>query len=556
MNEPIGKVTATQNKPSTCTTVSFWLRPDVILRPFDIVRIKHLPRSGETEPSRSYAIVKEMSYITDSQGHLSSYVSSDFGTVTAQPMNVRLGTTVVEADILRNDKNIEMPIQDGAEVEWADETEIRTALGIRDLKKPIPAGVINTSNGVNVSIDFEARYLLGPEAAHLNISGISGLASKTSYAMFILSAIQQKLAQETSIVLFNVKGCDLLAVDRMDPDLSNSTKAEWEQLGLEAKPLENVRFIYPFRADQEPWMSSAVPPDWYQDQLSRGVTSNYYYTVESFLGCEDDGEEVTREKLSLLFSDVDDPSNTMESCIHELGQINADTWEDLRSQVQRRTQKGNKGEIAVGSWRKFSRYLRRRTSHSLFSEPFGGKVDKHQSLLADELARLKKGQVLVIDIAQLEDHLQCLVVGDTIRTLFNIKLGFGNRDATELGTVLMFADELNKYAPAGSGKDRTLSRWLLDVTERGRQFSVVLFGAEQFRSGIQDRVLGNCGTNVYGRTNPVELQKGADYRHFSATNKSAILHLPPGHMLLQHSAFSTPLIKARFPYPAYLTKKG
>lgn len=39
-NQCIGKVTATESKPTTCTSVYFWLSPDVIIRPFDIVRIE------------------------------------------------------------------------------------------------------------------------------------------------------------------------------------------------------------------------------------------------------------------------------------------------------------------------------------------------------------------------------------------------------------------------------------------------------------------------------------------------------------------------------------
>ncbi|HDG97165.1 MAG TPA: ATP-binding protein, partial [Desulfobacterales bacterium] len=201
----IGKVTATENKPTTCTSVHFWLSHDVIIRPFDIVRIEHISSDGNGK-SYSYAIVKELSYITDSAGHLANFVSSDFGDISAMPMNERLGTTIAEADVLGNSQNIEMPIRDGARVEWAGPDEIRSALGVEKLHQPIPGGYIQTSNKEEIRIDFEARYLVGPEAAHMNISGISGLASKTSYAMFLLSALQQRMKDEVSIILFNVKG--------------------------------------------------------------------------------------------------------------------------------------------------------------------------------------------------------------------------------------------------------------------------------------------------------------------------------------------------------------
>lgn len=39
---------------------------------------------------------------------------------------------------------------------------------------------------VILPVNLNSKFIIGPEGAHLNISGISGLASKTSYAMFLL----------------------------------------------------------------------------------------------------------------------------------------------------------------------------------------------------------------------------------------------------------------------------------------------------------------------------------------------------------------------------------
>lgn len=556
----IGKVTATENKPTTCTTVSFWLSPEVIMRPFDIVRIEHIC-GHSNEKSYSYAIVRELSYITDSAGHLANFVSSDFGDISARPMNERLGTTIAEAEVLGNSQNIEMPIRDGARVEWAKPEEIRSALGVEKLQKPIPAGYIQTSNKEEIRIDFEARYLVGPEAAHMNISGISGLASKTSYAMFLLSALQQRIKDEVSIVLFNVKGPDLLAIDQPNTNLKKADKEEWKKCGLEPKPLENVTYLYPYAKRPDRYFTSSyAPKDVLEAQIKQHRAFNYYYDVDTFKGGQEGNEsDVGRDKMSLLFSDIDDPQSTMESCIQELGEIQAETWDKLREEIQAKTEKGQPGrkEISVQSWRKFSRLIRTRTIHDIFTSEYVGE-DRRQKLIVEAIKDLRPGGVLVIDIAPLPDYLQCLVFGDVIRTVFDAKLDlYESIKREELGRVVIFADELNKYAPASSGgRDRTLTRWLLEITERGRSLGVVLFGAEQFRSGIHSRVLGNCSTDVFGRTNPVELSKAADYKLFSQSNKATITRLNQGQMLLQHSVFNTPLIKVSFPYPAYRQLQG
>jgi len=177
-------------------------------------------------------------------------------------------------------------------------------------------------------------------------------------------------------------------------------------------------------------------------------------------------------------------------------------------------------------------------------------------LTRDAVINLRPGKVLVIDIEPLPDYLQCLVVGDVIQTVLGIKLGDEDIEPEELGTVVVFADELNKYGPKSPGSaDRSLTRNLLEITERGRSLGLVLFGAEQFRSGVHDRILGNCSTNVFGRTSPVEISKSQDYRYFPDVYKSAITRLPQGTLLLQHPIFKTSLLKARFPSPCYYQPK-
>ena len=79
-------------------------------------------------------------------------------------------------------------------------------------------------------VHFNSHFLIGPEGAHLNMSGISGLAAKTSYAMFLLKAIQdqyiagQKKGESVAFVIMNVKGRDLLAIDEKNNELDSDDK--------------------------------------------------------------------------------------------------------------------------------------------------------------------------------------------------------------------------------------------------------------------------------------------------------------------------------------------
>lgn len=58
---------------------------------------------------------------------------------------------------------------------------------------------------VTLPVNLNSKFIIGPEGAHLNISGISGLASKTSYAMFLMKAIQDSYLSKTRILFVNPK---------------------------------------------------------------------------------------------------------------------------------------------------------------------------------------------------------------------------------------------------------------------------------------------------------------------------------------------------------------
>ena len=74
--------------------------------------------------------------------------------------------------------------------------------------------------------------------------------------------------------------------------------------------------------------------------------------------------------------------------------------------------------------------------------------------------------------------------------------------------VVVFVDELNKYAPA-DGPDTYVRKMLLDIAERGRYLGLVLFSAQQFRSQVHRRVVGNCG---HGAVRPHGRRRARDAR--------------------------------------------
>jgi hypothetical protein len=115
--------------------------------------------------------------------------------------------------------------------------------------------------------------------------------------------------------------------------------------------------------------------------------------------------------------------------------------------------------------------------------------------------------------------------------------------------VIVFVDELNKYAPS-DGPDTYVRQMLLDIAERGRYLGLVLFAAQQFRSQVHRRVVGNCGTALFGRMDMDELATPG-YATLAPATRVKLSTLDKGQLMVRHPHFAQPVF-VRFPRPAVL----
>ena len=207
---------------------------------------------------------------------------------------------------------------------------------------------------------------------------------------------------------------------------------------------------------------------------------------------------------------------------------------------------GNTNEIQVTSWRKFKRCVSKAIKNDVFGTNLNdatGEVD----LTAEISENLVGGQIMVIDIARLDENTQSFVFGSVARAIYDMKLGSERDNIPD--KVIMFVDELNKYASNDVPKNSPILKQLLDIAERGRSLGIILFSVEQFRSAIHDRVKGNCATAAYGRTNAIEVSK-SDYRYIPKTYQSMMTRLSPGEYIISNPALRS-LVNIRFPRPSY-----
>lgn len=543
----IGKVSATEKYPSTTDEFFFWTDKSEILSPFDIVKVPHLPNDSTV----TFGIIEEINHVTDAQSHFTSYISSDFGDTQSSMGNMnRLGMNYARAKVIHNTKNIYSPVLHGKQVSLCSTEDIRMALGLSGVKNPIVCGYLQMYKGEEarrIKVELNGNFLLGPEGAHLNVSGISGLAAKTSYSMFLLNAIQQKLVAEerrdTAFVLFNVKGRDLLAIDEPNPNLTEADRQIYtEELGLQPVPFENVMYYYPYdHQRQGNTLTNADPRD-VQRQRSEGKAFTYKFPCDSYI-----------DKIDLLLANEDDSTGTMESCVNYIinrqGNFsNVERWNTLREVVKEyagKTGTTSKNEILPSSWKKFLRIINKSLNlQGVFNDDL---ADHEKDVTAVIKHELTGGQVMVVDITLLDDNTQAFVFGSIARAIWEMKFDTG-RDNTPQ-KVVIFVDELNKYASSDTPKGSPILRQLLDITERGRSLGIILFSVEQFRSAIHDRVKGNCATSAYGRTNAIEVSK-PDYRYIPKTYQNMLTRLAAGEYIISNPALRS-LLNIKFPYNTY-----
>ena len=546
MTRIIGKVSATEKSPSTIDDFYFWTDKKQILSPFDIIKVAH------ESNSITYGVIEEINHVTDATSHFTSYISSDFGDTDMGIGNMnRLGMNYVKARVVCNTKDIYTPVLDGQQVSLCDEEDIKTALGLseEDVKNPLVCGYLQMYKGEEtkrVKVILNSHFLVGPDGAHINVSGISGLAAKTSYSMFLLKIIQSKFRTENgetaAFVFFNVKGRDLMAIDEPNPDLSQKDKDIYKELGISTEPFSSVRYFYPYAKDKKTAnVQSYADPNDVKDQISEGKASTYVFTYEE-----------SKDKLDLLLANEDDSTGTLESCINFIlnGSGNFEgvsKWSTLKEQIDQCTVAGSTGtskEIQVSSWRKFKRCISKAISNEIF-------VNQDTNLQCDvtkEIANnLKAGDVFVIDIARLDENSQSFVFGSVARAIYDMKLGADRSDIPD--KVILFVDELNKYASTDIPKNSPILKQLLDIAERGRSLGIILFSVEQFRSAIHDRVKGNCATQAYGRTNAIEVSK-PDYRYIPKVYQNMMTRLSPGEYIISNPALRS-IVNIKFPRPTY-----
>src|SRR5215203_5778984 len=209
---PIGRVVTSEDSPATAHEFYFWTAETGAAQNLDIGHIV----AAESEDATAIAVLDDPRRYSDLQSFLDDFYAYD-GDPALEALSERVEILVFRARILATKhhderKKSKRPVRTGP-VFFATSAAIEYALGADDFSgHRIP--LLLHENG-NDKDGLQQRTPLYVDADYLNITGMSGLSTKTSHALFTISSTFQTVEdKKVAALMFNVKGADLLFLDK------------------------------------------------------------------------------------------------------------------------------------------------------------------------------------------------------------------------------------------------------------------------------------------------------------------------------------------------------
>lgn len=488
-------------------------------------------------------------------------------------------TRRVEVQVLRTVPELWLAPSPGASVARATGAHREAALFLDQMERPIAVGL--DQSGLPIFADF--AFIDGEKGGHVSISGVSGVATKTSYALFLLymlfetpegRAMLGPSGPSTRALVFNVKGEDLLHIDRENSKFGRQPDAAagWASLGVtEPGPFRRVRLFAPRSAASHPGSNvTDVASRPSTDVLAFGWSPAAFIAQGLLRFCFAEEEDVrtqisfveqrVRVQLARWAHPLENEPGAVVLCEPAPGT----SYNFARVVTEHRSARPAGDGTPIRDFADLVDFLTEKLSpDDPHSDPsWTGSVQPNTAmaflrrlfassprlghLIKTGLAEVALDEpVTVVDLHALHDAAQRFVVGALVTRIFEEKQGMGREPLR-----FIVLDELNKYAPRDGSSP--IKEVLVDIAARGRSLGVLLIGAQQSARDVDPAIVMNASLKVVGR---LDAGEAAEYRFLSTEVRERATRFLPGTMVLDQ-----PLIPAalplRFPFPAFATSVG
>lgn len=518
----IGKVASPPKKESTSEKFHFWVRRDELVEKTQIIRTEsHV--GGNT--IQFYGIVEEV-YRQSRKKDIGEEFDAFDGDVNYQPQFRGEGVTFATATILRTEPPVLAPPLEQSSVFLGDDSDARLAYRADEIDNSLAVGLIkNGGSAIAGPGMIDLDYLLGINGGHMNVNGVAGRGTKSSFLLFVIYQLLREARRRAEKypsdpnplmvvpIILNVKGYDLFHINRWSNRFRREEHlVDWQRLGVEEpKPFENVTFFAP----QMPGGNIATLTG------CRIEVQPYSWSL---------GNIIEKGLFTYLFADDDSINDNFRALVLDLeayltnervtndGTVNR----SLRNNAPRTFQllldwisdPENRNQLSPDHHRATWSKLRRKLL-LLVHEGNGVLRRDDQNGHPLNLGQRQTTDPTVIDLNALTrvPSLQRFVVATILQQLINERTGTNSVK----GLVYLIAlDELNRFAPRGS-KD-PITKLIENVAAEMRSQGIILLGAQQQASKVSDKVIENSSIRVIGRSGSLELSQSI-WRFLSKSNQ-------------------------------------
>lgn len=529
--DTLGSIYLPQNPGTPVGTFDFIVDPDTGLD----VEIG-TPVAADTEEGTVVGTVVDMRTVGTERDPIASSMSAGSDPVAHVSEVIVATVQVFHSERLRSVR--------AGQVRAATEDEMLTATGYHRMDWPIPAGVVGLAGGTYAKVCLDGHSLLGPEAAHLTVGGLSGQAAKTSYMGTLLrSAIHSGSEDSESVaaLLFNVKGTDLIYLDRPPTEgyeLAEGDEAIYAALGIPSTPFDDVEVWAPGL----PGGNGSTSPRADAITIRWDLRTVWKYLRHFLPAIWDD------EKAQSFLAEFGDRHVFATNPRDQIGSFDElDRWFGEKLEEAEETET----PYAWRSHHKMTMWRLRRMLMGIVARA-GGLVAGGTASDSDDIPvqGWTHGRILVVDIAGLTPEIQGIVIARTCERILS------SAEAGELGVahLIVMMDELNSFAPSTGAEMGSVRKVLQKISTQGRYAGISLWGAGQKLSKTDELVRDNAATRALGITVDAELNSGV-YGRLAGGLQERIATLPRGQMALWHYSFRGALVVA-FPRPAWQTGKA
>jgi len=557
----IGRLAIVKTPSTTPYLFPFWIEADanVKLEPGDFIVVD----MSEGEEKRfALGVVEEIESTSDIQDINTHYYMWGFGSPREEmPTQITIIRKGIANVVYRSD-NENDPFRANYPIKKADSETLELAFSeLVKQNNRVLLGFVKSGDGNFVPVFGDFAYIYGYEGGHVNITGKSGVAGKTSYALFLItSSLSYSLENDAGLafIAFNVKERDLLDIknisfenmeevlnklkEKSEPEFRKSY-AMWEKclsIGIDPVSIfKDATVFTPAGASSEP--EAKRYSYGLQDLLSRGINA--------FLSLFE------RE-------DINDQFESLALSIQEEFGGRTISFKDLIIELKKRLNSSKNQTVIVGGIPHFESTIKKMLTrlNKIVSSARAVEVNNRRGNPI-KIEDLRPNELWIIDINVLPEHEQRMVF---FSILSDLKLFLENRkmgsEKVERGgetvdisrfpkRVGVFVDELNKFAPKGGSSGSAIKQFIVDIAARGRSIGLSLVGAEQFASQIDEEILGNASTYLIGKSEVFEISSSF-YRRLPEGLKKRIPFLKKGELVLVHEIHNTPIV-IHFPIPIH-----